>query len=57
MRRSMRRLLLLLVGAAVVLLVGVFGGVDWGSSVVVRDADGGTVLRSPLPRSGEFWIE
>lgn len=36
--------------------VGAFT-IDWGSSVVVRDAGGRKVVRAPLPDSGLFRIE
>lgn len=57
MKRKRSRLLFAL-GAAFLLLVGVLLAVDWGPSVVVRDAGGTAVVaRSALPDSGEFGIE
>lgn len=44
-------------GAAGLLMVGAALVVDYGTSVVVRDAEGGVVSRSPLPDSGNFEIE
>ena len=44
--------------ALLVLLVVVVAYVaDWGTSVVLRDADGRELARSPLPASGDFEIE
>jgi hypothetical protein len=38
------------------IFVGAFT-VDWGSSVVVRDADDRTLVRAALPDSGRFMVE
>ena len=49
--------LLLVSGIAGLLILGAAFAVDWGASVVVRDADGRVVSRSSLPDSGRFEIE
>jgi hypothetical protein len=53
-----RRSLLVGVGALFLLLAAsiAYAG-DWGMSVVVRDSEGRTTSRYPLPGSGEFEIE
>ncbi len=56
MRASGRRLLILL-GAAALLIVGAAFSFDCDSSVVVRGSDGRIVARSPLSDSERFKIE
>lgn len=51
-----RRLLILLGGAGLLVLAGTFTN-DWGASVVVRDERGGAVVHAALPASGRFRIE
>jgi hypothetical protein len=51
------RWLLVVSGVAGLLIFGAASFVDWGASIVVRDADGRVVSHSPLPDSGEFEIE
>jgi hypothetical protein len=51
------RWLLVVSGIAGLLILGAAFAVDRGASVVVRDAGGGVVSRSPLPDSGRFEIE
>jgi hypothetical protein len=52
------RSLLVRVGALFFLLAAsVAYASDWGTSVVVRDSEGRTTSRYPLPGSGEFEIE
>ncbi len=52
-----RRLLLLAGVAGLLLLLGATLAADRSGSVVVRDADGEVIFRSPLPDSGDFEIE
>jgi hypothetical protein len=51
------RLFLVVLAVAALLTFWAAVTVDRGASVVVRDADGRTVSRYPLPDSGEFGIE
>ena len=51
------RWLPLVLGVALLLIFAGAFAVDWGESVVVRDAGGRAVSRSPLPGSGEFSVE
>lgn len=51
-----RLLPFVLVIAGSLVLAGAFA-VDWGASVVVRDAGGNVLARSSLPGSGEFSVE
>lgn len=46
----------MLLGAALLILAGMFA-TDRGSSVLVHDADGRTIVRAALPDSGRFGIE
>ncbi len=51
------RWLLVVSGIVVLLIFGAALAVDWGTSVVVLDADGKILSRYPLPDSGDFEIE
>ncbi len=57
-RLAERRSLLVGVGALFFLLAALVAyASDWGMSVLVRDSEGRTTSRYPLPVSGEFEIE
>jgi len=51
-----RRLLILFGAAGLLILAGTFTN-DWGASVVVRDDGGRTIAHAALPDSGRFRIE
>jgi hypothetical protein len=51
------RWLLVISGLVVLPIFGAALAVDWGTSVVVLDADGKVLSRYPLPDSGDFEIE
>jgi len=58
LRLAERRSLLVGVGALFFLLAALVAyASDWGMSVLVRDSEGRTTSRYPLPVSGEFEIE